>query len=313
MMPVPKKTGPIDQKKKVAVGIAKCPNKNRIYGVRIEEKADKKWTATWAFAIKPEVAKREGYAENQFPPDILYDKDFPGCPYCGKRENLAEITARSVKRQAPRICVSSKLFDNIAQILDSMKISYSAFSDKHFDCDVLFLNCGTHDPIDTHQLEAFVKKGGCLYASDLIADKLAAAFPGLFAFAGHIGEVMKMTVDVVDRELREISGSTLTVTFDMGVWAVLNSSKGEVLLRASAGNPSKYAGKPIMVKVEYGKGLIFYTSFHNHAQASEREKALLQLLLLRQLGARTNTGIAGASNDFDVDIDDIKSKFNFDW
>jgi hypothetical protein len=310
-MRTPKNTVRLEPKKKVAIGVAKCPTTGRIYGVRIEERTDKKWIATWAFPIKPEVAKREGYSTNQFPPDLLYDKEYPGCPYCKKRENLAEITKQPAKK--PNICVSSPTFDNIGQILDSLKISYSKFSDKQFDCDVLFLNCGTSDPINSQQLEAFVKKGGCLYASDFVADTIAATFPGVFNFAGHVGTVMTMAVDVVDRELQEIAGTKLSITFDLGGWVLLNSSKGEVLLRASAENSSQYAKKPIMVKAEYGKGLIFYTSFHNHAQASEREKALLQLLLLRQFGANSNTSITGASNALGVDINEIKSKFNFNW
>jgi hypothetical protein len=65
-----------------------------------------------------------------------------------------------------------------------------------------------------------------------------------------------------------------------------------------------------MVKVKYGNGLIFYTSFHNHAQASENEKALLQLLLLRQFGANSNSSIEIVSSDFGVDINVIKSKFD---
>ena len=124
---------------------------------------------------------------------------------------------------------------------------------------------------------------------------------------------MTMSVDVVDKELIEIAGTKLAITFDLGAWVLLNSSKGDVLLRASSNNSSMYANKPIMVKVKYGKGLIFFTSFHNHAQASEREKALLQLLLLKQFGANSNTSISDASSELGVNLDEIKSKFNFNW
>ena len=122
-----------------------------------------------------------------------------------------------------------------------------------------------------------------------------------------------MPVDVIDQELQEIAGTKLSITFDLGHWVLLNSSKGEVLLRASSNNRPKYANRPIMVKVKYGKGLIFYTSFHNYAQASEKEKALLQLLLLKQFGSNSNTSISDASSDLGVDIDEIKSKFIFNF
>ncbi len=292
-----------------AVGIVKCLVTQKIYGVRVEENANKKWIATWAFPIKPEVAKREGYSTSQFPLDILYDKNYPGCPFCKKHEDLAAITKKQFKKKPLRICVSSPCYDDIGKILDSLKIGYNAFNSNQYDCDVLFLNCGTSDQINTSQLEQFVRNGGCLYASDQVDTIITKAFPNLFTFAGWIGETMTMAVDVVDKELKEFSGPKLNITFDLGAWALLNSAKGDVLLRSSQTNSSKYANKPVMVKVKYGKGLIFYTSFHNHAQASEKEKALLQLLLLRQLGANSDQSITNVSNDLNVNLEEIKAKF----
>ena len=78
-------------KKNAVIGIAKCPATGNIYGVRLEEKADKKCWATWAFPIKTETARREGYLTTQFPSDILYEKEYPGCPYCKKFEDLVKI------------------------------------------------------------------------------------------------------------------------------------------------------------------------------------------------------------------------------
>lgn len=57
------------------IGIAKCPVTKKLYAVCIEIE-ETEWTATWAFPIKPEVAKREGYTENQFPFGLLYTKDY---------------------------------------------------------------------------------------------------------------------------------------------------------------------------------------------------------------------------------------------
>jgi uncharacterized protein YegL len=70
-----------------AIGIAKCPKHGKIYGVLIEEHG-KKWYAKWAFAIRAEVAKREGFTEQSFPSDIQYAKEYPGCPHCNKFEKL---------------------------------------------------------------------------------------------------------------------------------------------------------------------------------------------------------------------------------
>lgn len=296
-----------------AVGIAKCPATGNIYGVRVEEKADKKWWATWAFPIKPETAKREGYTTNQFPPDILYEKEYPGCPYCKKQENLAEITKPERKKVIPKICVSSSGCDNIGSILDSLNVKYNNFNSKGYDCDILFLNCLTHDSINPQELRLFVEKGGCLYASCYMDTIIDSAFPGLFDFAGHIGKPKEaMPADVIDKELREYVGEHINITFDTA-WAMLNSAQGDIILRAASNIKPKYANKPIMVKVKYGKGLIFFTSFHNHVQASEKEKALLQLLLLKQFGSNSNTSILAASGDLGIDINEIKSKFKFNF
>lgn len=85
-------------KPNVAIGIAKCPASGRLYGVRIEQRGSKR-LATWAFPIKPEAAKREGYVSTRIAPDIAYDQAYPGCPYCKKRENLAEITKDAVSSE----------------------------------------------------------------------------------------------------------------------------------------------------------------------------------------------------------------------
>lgn len=291
------------------IGIAKCPHSGQLYGVRIEINGSK-WTATWAFPIKPDVAKREGYSENQFPAGLLYTKEYPGCPYCKKVEDLVQISKPKVKKTI-RVNVSSPCYDDIGKILTSLKINHDKFSHSKFNCDLLFLNCGTSDFIDPKQLRDFVSNGGCVYASDLTDTIISSAFPSLFNFKGHIGEVCTINADVVDRELKEIVGNTIRIEFDMPVWAVLNSANGSVLLKGSAG--SKYSGLPIMVKVPYGKGVIFYTCFHNHAQASEKEQALLQLLVLKQIGSSSNLSIEDASAEIGVDIKTIKAKFRSNW
>ena len=68
-----------------------------------------------------------------------------------------------------------------------------------------------------------------------------------------------------------------------------------------------------MVSRKYGKGSIFFTCFHNHVQASEKEKALLQLLVLRQVGINSNMTIDEAGQSLGVDVDAIKAKFKTNW
>lgn len=294
-----------DNKIKAAVGIAKCPKTNQLYGVRVEE-INGKWCATWAFPIKSEVAKREGYTVNQFPKGLIYDPQYPGCPYCHSKEDLAALTAQMSKR-ALKVVVTSPNFDNIGKILSSLKINYESFLKAGFNCDLLFLNCGTSDNIDSAGLRKFVESGGCVYASDLTDDIISRAFPGYFNFEGHVGEECKIYADVVDTELREIVGNKIMIEFDMPIWAVLRGSRGQTLLAGAKG--SDYAGLPIMVKVPFGKGIIFYTCFHNHAQASEKERALLQLLVLKQIGSNSNSSIEDAGASIGIDVNAIKAMF----
>jgi len=213
-------------------------------------------------------------------------------------ETIEEVIARLLKEKEeskwvnPKINVSSVGCDDMGDILTSIGIEYNDFTDKGFDCEMLFLNCCTDDDVDTDKLNAFVKKGGCLYASCYMDSDLETAFPEVFNFGGHEGVPMSsMIVDVLDAELQPYVGNQISVTFDTQ-WAVLNSvPKGEVILRASQNADSRYAGKPIMVKVRYGQGWIFFTSFHNHANASEKETNILKLLLFKQISTVTGSSI----------------------
>ena len=178
------------------------------------------------------------------------------------------------RRWRRKIYVTSSGYDDIGKVLTSMGVAFEAFRGD-YDCDLLFVNCGTHDGLDPGQLRSFVQSGGCLYASDLTSSLIAEAFPGAFRFRGSgPGQV---AADVVDDELRQIVGDTTTIHFDLPDWSVIGECQGATLVQASRRTP--YAGRPLMVEVEQGDGAIFYTSFHNRAQVSEQEKILLQLLV----------------------------------
>ena len=237
------------------------------------------------------------------------------CPVCGKTVDVPATTSKDIvcsteppKKKDLRIAVSSPLFDDIGQILRSLNIPYKAFKDVGFNCDLLFLNCGTPDTVDLKALERFVSDGGCLYASDLTYDSfLSHAFRKEFVRHSH-GNACKIWANVDDPELRAIVGDKIEIEFDLNAWVVLKSSSGTTLLSAAKGNP--YSGLPLVVRVPYGKGMIFYTSFHNYAQASEKEQALLQLLVFKQLGSNSNMSIEEVGNNMGVSIQAIKAKFS---
>ena len=173
--------------KDALVGIMKCPKTNKLYGVTIAVDGNK-WTAVWSFPISEETAKREGYKEQQFPSDLKYDKNYPGCPYCHKFEDLAERTKSTngnksnptnKNHSSPssiKISVTTKGTDNIGAILNSLKIPFTSFYKIYFECDLLFINCNTKDVVNIDGLEHFVREGGIVYASDWAYSILEKAF-----------------------------------------------------------------------------------------------------------------------------------------
>jgi len=202
-----------------------------------------------------------------------------------------------------KITVTSAGYDNIATILDSLNITYQKFSG-NFDCNILFLNCGTKDSINTNELKKFVEKGGLLYASDLTSSIITSAFPNYFDFSGT-GFIGKKKALVIDEELKSILGNEIEVYFDMPLWSVLKSIKtGKTIIESA----NKH--KPLMVMVPFGGGKIYYTCFHNHKQTSEKESAILKLFVMKQIGDLKGTNIQQVTEDLKINLSEYKKLFN---
>ena len=221
------------------------------------------------------------------------------CIYC---QNLTIDISTS---GTGKIVVTSCGCDDMAQVLGYMGLNYSLF-DGNYDCDIMFLNCCSTDMnrLDPKRLREFVEKGGLLYASDHMDWVIHKAFPG-FIKSSHIGNRGTEKVEVVDSELRAVIGKTVDVVFDLGAWAMISDTSGKILLRMQ-----NQAKTPIMVMKEYGKGNVFFTSFHNHRQTSEKEKMLLQLLLLKQLSVNANVSMNEMSDLIGLNISRMRDKFS---
>jgi hypothetical protein len=224
--------------------------------------------------------------------------DSPGMTQFPPGPHLAKLA----QHWSRKIYVTSPRWDNIGEVLSSMGVMFEPFRGA-YDCDLLFVNCGTKDRLDSASLQRFVDAGGCVYASDLTSSLIAEAFPGMFRFRGS-GRPGLIAANVVDHELREVVGGSITMRFDMTKWSVLEGCQGETLVEAAQG--TAYAGRPLMVEVEFGDGAVFYTSFHNRAQVSEQEKVLLQLLVLKQISAWSKTTVVQASRSLGIRLTALK-------
>lgn len=179
------------------------------------------------------------------------------------------------------IKVTSPCYDDIGMVLDQLGVKYESY-DGNLNCDILFLNCGTVDDIKHPQLKTFVENGGILYASDLTSSHIISTWPELMTVTNNT-YACKIRANVVDADLRKYIGNTIEVEFDLDVWSkIVKTSQGKVLMQSA---DEKF---PIMMEFAIGRGRVFYTSFHNHAQTSEIERDLLQLLVIKQISVATD-------------------------
>ena len=66
------------------IALCKCKESKKIYGVRFEREGTG-WKYTWAFPVKEDTARREGYESTILTGDLQIDNNYNGCPYCGAK------------------------------------------------------------------------------------------------------------------------------------------------------------------------------------------------------------------------------------
>jgi hypothetical protein len=288
-----------------AVGIAKCPASGKIYGVRIEEQESDKWIATWAFPIKPEVAHREGYKESEFPAGIIYDSNYPGCPYCDKHEDLVAISAKPQRKITIKVGNKSN-YDDLVSVLSSMGIKWETFNDLN-DCDVLFLNCLGSAP-DPSDLRNYVNEGGCVFGSCTQIHLLSQAFPEIIQYTDIGYKSGIETVTIEDPDLRNfINKDKIDINFHIAGKGNPIGTNFRTILK-SCGKVFS-AGTNICIKASSGKGTIFFTMFHNSDNQNEEEKALLKLLVLKEIGDSRNLSLDEIGANLGVDMARIRASF----
>lgn len=214
------------------------------------------------------------------------------------RPGLSKVTTELTSKL--RIGVSPPGYDNINEVLKKLGYSFETVVNEQLHntesisrFDVLFINCSERcltfsssnpGPV----LRDYVALGGSIYASDYAASYVNQAFPNYFNYRAG-GEAGSCLAEVTDKGLEQLLGKTINLTFDLGNWRLITylaSGHRKYLVDAST-------KRPLMVSFRHEQGQVVYTSFHNHAQPTETEKKLLEVLVLKpivaQASARTET------------------------
>lgn len=188
----------------------------------------------------------------------------------------------------PPIFVSPGSWDDMGAILDRLGVDYRML--EHVPLadqreGVVLLNCGSswYVETDAETLDAFVRGGGSLLASDLAEDAIAELTGATFV-DGDWGDAVEATV--VDPELSDLLGrERLVLDFDTAIKVVDDlPASGNPLLRSAD-------GRVIAYQDSHGAGEVVYTSFHNHSQSSEVEDALLGILLMVPIAESAGTTV----------------------
>jgi hypothetical protein len=174
--------------------------------------------------------------------------------------------------------------------------------------DTIFLTCAEAGPEGLasktavkNGIQQFVAKGGTLYASDLRYDLLAAAFPELVDPAAVAqGLQQDLQAEVVSAELREILGSNLPLHFRLDGWrpAAFRGNDNTILLKGTVKTTAHVSiAAPLLVQFRFGKGTVFFTSFHHEKKNSEPELKLLRYLVLKTASAGVESRLIDSMAD----------------
>lgn len=221
--------------------------------------------------------------------------------------------------EIPDIYVSEPGYDDMGEILDHVNVPYSSLSETELDRlhdAIIMVNCnqkwqggiqsglnemegflssftsGTgFDELSAEgapnvineSLGSLIERGGSAIISDFAGELLTAFTEASFT---NSTRSKTLTAQIDDNELAELLGKqTVPLEFDLPAWYKPDTvpKNSTPLLRNAE------TDEILAYKVGYGDGQIVYTAFHNHAQATELEKALLKLLLMIPIADSTGT------------------------
>jgi len=189
-----------------------------------------------------------------------------------------------------RIAVIPGWYDDVGAVLSSMGISFDTLTaadlsnhDILKQYDAVFVNCETST--SSEAIRQYVQGGGLLYASDWSGVGLMQSFPGLLDF-GVISNAQRINTNVVDTGLAtDLGSNSLQVTFNLNNWIVTTQLPQDATVYVQSnglfhnGFFQPHFIFPLSYSFRYGDGRVFYTSFHNNAQATNDMIRFLEYLI----------------------------------
>jgi len=192
--------------------------------------------------------------------------------------------------ERPIIGVTRGATDNVGQILrvfsrgaEIQIVGYVRTASQLTPFSGIFINCGSHQGIDSGALREYVYNGGVVYASDHAGATIKAAFPGLFDYAVVSGALTVRNADVAHSELASHMGlEYFNIVFDLGGWYIITQLPDGATTYIQGYIPG-HGITPLAISFSYGEGTVFFTSFHNSAQASGSMIDFIGYLVFRTL------------------------------
>jgi len=197
------------------------------------------------------------------------------------------------KQNLSTIAVTPSGYDDIGQVLrhldyvpDEIEISDLDRVDSLKKYKTVFVNCSAEIvSANASAINSFVQAGGTLYASDFASHPIErnfSNFKGAFSASPFVG---RMTTYVSDLGLKELIGASIHLNFDLGSWRYLSFVYQDIRVYIQ-GRKKGGTSYPLLFSFRYGAGTVIFTSFHNHAQVTEKERQLLEFLALRPVLSR---------------------------
>jgi len=203
--------------------------------------------------------------------------------------------------QAIKVGVTSSSYDDVGRIIrnigsgiqyDNINRSIGTNFDRLSEYQAIFINCGSSDVIDSSVLRRFVEEGGVVYASDLAEGLIIRAFPGMFRASTTAGAQTVRNASIVHTSLATHMGrSQMNITFNLGGWAVVSDLTPDATVYIR-GDVSGYGERALAFSFDYGRGRVFFTSFHNQAQANAEMVSFIEYLVFRMAHMEAERALA---------------------